>query len=375
MLRDIDRSFVSGPHSGVFETIGNMQPHHVHAVASSIVACGKDGGGRQQYSLEPRSGRWRVHSAGDALANRLERGGDECGGLASDGGNSLYVAARSGAVVGDSRLHAPALLRFALDGADGALATRAAAMAHGDGVDGRFSEPSGLACCGTRVYLADKSAGSVLAFDARTLRHLYRCGRPGKGDGELDRPRAVAAHAPRNVAAHQLYVIDRGDGSGRLQHFSVSDRGECTYLRSLGGGRLPAPRAVAVGDGHLYVACRVGLCVLEMCEGTLLQTLAPPAPPRAQKGAQLDAACWLPKLGAVCAASAENNMLCVWRLERAAAAEEAEEEAAAAAAAAAAEAATGDESDEAEFAWERAPADEAPAKRQRQSDALDAFFE
>ena len=111
-----------------------------------------------------------------------------------------------------------------------------------------------------------------------------------------------------------------------------------------------------------------------MCEGTLLQTLAPPAPPRAQKGAQLDAACWLPKLGAVCAASAENNMLCVWRLERAAAAEEAEEEAAAAAAAA--EAATGDESDEAEFAWERAPpADEAPAKRQRQSDALDAFFE
>ena len=246
-------------------------------------------------------------------------------------------------------------------------------MAHGDGVDGRFSEPSGLACCGTRVYLADKSAGSVLAFDARTLRHLYRCGRPGKGDGELDRPRAVAAHAPRNVAAHQLYVIDRGDGSGRLQHFSVSDRGECTYLRSLGGGRLPAPRAVAVGDGHLYVACRVGLCVLEMCEGTLLQTLAPPAPPRAQKGAQLDAACWLPKLGAVCAASAENNMLCVWRLERAAAAEEAEE--AAAAAAAAAEAATGDESDEAEFAWERAPADEAPAKRQRQSDALDAFFE
>ena len=47
MLRDIDRSFVSGPHSGVFETIGNMQPHHVHAVASSIVACGKDGGGRQ----------------------------------------------------------------------------------------------------------------------------------------------------------------------------------------------------------------------------------------------------------------------------------------------------------------------------------------
>ena len=67
-------------------------------------------------------------------------------------------------------------------------------------------------------------------------------------------------------------------------------------------------------------------------------------------------------------------MLCVWRLERAAAAEEAEEEAAAAAAEAAA-AATGDESDEAEFAWERAPADEAPAKRQRQSDALDAFFE
>ena len=242
-------------------------------------------------------------------------------------------------------------------------------MAHGD-VDGRFSEPSGLACCGTRVYLADKSAGSVLAFDARTLRHLYRCGRPGKGDGELDRPRAVAAHAPRNVAAHQLYVIDRGDGSGRLQHFSVSDRGECTYLRSLGGGRLPAPRAVAVGDGHLYVACRVGLCVLEMCEGTLLQTLAPPAPPRAQKGAQLDAACWLPKLGAVRRLGREQHAL---RLAPRARRRRRGGRGGGRRRRRRRPAATGDDSDEAEFAWERAPADEAPAKRQRQSDALDAF--
>ena len=343
------------------------------SLASSIVACGKDGGGRQQYSLEPRSGRWRVHSAGDALANRLERGG---GGAAASRPTAATRAASRRAPAPSSAtagLHAPALLRFALDGADGALATRAAAMAHGDGVDGRFSEPSGLACCGTRVYLADKSAGSVLAFDARTLRHLYRCGRPGKGDGELDRPRAVAAHAPRNVAAHQLYVIDRGDGSGRLQHFSVSDRGECTYLRSLGGGRLPAPRAVAVGDGHLYVACRVGLCVLEMCEGTLLQT-PPPAPPRAQKGAQLDAACWLPSSApsaprrprTTCSASGASSApppprrprrrrrrLRRRRPRRRRATSP----------------------DEAEFAWERAPADEAPAKRQRQSDALDAFFE
>ena len=40
MLRDIDRSFVSGPHSGVFETIGNMQPHHVHAVMRELANAG-----------------------------------------------------------------------------------------------------------------------------------------------------------------------------------------------------------------------------------------------------------------------------------------------------------------------------------------------
>lgn len=209
MLADVDHGFLSGPHSGVFETVASLHPKHVCACGESIVACGEAGGGRQQYWLDRRSGRWRVASSTDdeaaTLARRLQSGGDECGGLACDG-PSLFVAVASGAVVGESRLHAPALLRFALDGADGALATRAAAMAHGDGVDGRFSDPSGLAACGQRVYLVDRAAGSVLAFDARTLRHLFRCGRPGRADGELERPRAVAAHAPRGVAAHQLCV-------------------------------------------------------------------------------------------------------------------------------------------------------------------------
>ena len=205
-----------------------MQPAAaLHAIVSSIVACGKDGGGRRQHcSSRARPGASTPPATRSPTASST-RGDEPTGASHPTARTRLYVAARSGAVVGDSRLHAPALLRFALDGAD----ARARDARGGDGARRRRRRPLLRAVAPrvlrrARVYLADKSARhvppSTRARSATSTAAAAPARATASSTARAPSPPTRRATSPPTSSTSSTAATARAASST----LSVSDRGE-----------------------------------------------------------------------------------------------------------------------------------------------------
>jgi hypothetical protein len=112
--------------------------------------------------------------------------------------------------------------------------------------DAFLLRPTGVACDGDSIYVADTAAHRIVVFDQQG-RFQRNLGRRGMGDGEFNGPTHIA------IARGQLYVSDTLNA--RVQVMSPSG----FHIKNIGRrglyvGNLVRPKGVAIDDeGNVYV--------------------------------------------------------------------------------------------------------------------------
>jgi len=110
-----------------------------------------------------------------------------------------------------------------------------------------LARPTGLACLGDRLFIAETGAHRVLAVTADGRRQVM--GRRGEGPGEFNFPTTIAA------AGDTLYV---GDAMNfRVQRLRAADGESQATFGRLGdaSGEMPRTKGIAVDSaGHIWVS-------------------------------------------------------------------------------------------------------------------------
>ncbi len=115
--------------------------------------------------------------------------------------------------------------------------------------EGQMEAPQGVAVdpVSGDVYVADTDNNRVQRYTSAGT-YLAQIGAPGggAGEGDFNRPTRLAVDA-----GGRLYVVDAGDGSGRVQRFGPA--GDFQQLFAAGAVNAPKDVAVDLSDDHVYI--------------------------------------------------------------------------------------------------------------------------
>ncbi len=136
--------------------------------------------------------------------------------------------------------------------AEGNLSRESSAMVpeysiHAFGTEGKFSEPSGIAFTGEKMYVTDRGSNHIYEFEKGNYVRTF--GESGTGNGQLAKPHGVAIDSKGNV-----WVADTGNN--RIEEFSPEGAYIAAYGTSgTGHGQFSNPQGIAIdSEGNVWVA-------------------------------------------------------------------------------------------------------------------------
>lgn len=143
-----------------------------------------------------------------------------------------------------------------------------------------FGSSAGASDQGPALYVCDSGNGRVLVLDAATFSERFALGRPGSGEGELNRPVSIATSGDLLAiaeAGNYRLSIFKHDGAF-VRH--IGERASKFATAPRGGHFVRPPGHVALAaDGHLFVLEAGGathIHVLDPMTGEAKALLQPP---------------------------------------------------------------------------------------------------